>query len=114
MLRGANELAPQRVGNLTFGHHFHHDGLIGRGLKLKVGVLEGALEDALVRPGVVEGHVEDDDGAVLEVFGVIAAVPLQAIEETRVADGGFSFHVAVQLEENRSVGFLWKRSPGRK
>lgn len=84
---------------LTLWHHGQHEGLVGVGLKRVVGVNEHAVEDAQIGSRVVEGHVVDVDGAVLQVLGVFAAFPAQAAEETWVNDF-FSFvFVVVQLEQ---------------
>lgn len=51
-----------------------------------MGINEGAVEYAHVGSCVVEGHVADADGAILQVQGVVAASPAQAAIETWVND----------------------------
>lgn len=75
------------------------DYLGGVGLELIVGVDERALEGAQVGPGVVVGHVEDVDGAVLQVLGLLAAVPVQTLVETRVDDFAVFVLIDVQLKK---------------
>lgn len=60
---------------LTSRHHLNEDSLVGVGVIPIVGVYEGALECALVGACVIVSDIEDVDGAVLQVIGVLAAVP---------------------------------------
>ena len=50
---------------LTLWHHVNDDSLAGVGFKLVVGVPQHPVEYALVDSCVIEGHIEDVDGAVL-------------------------------------------------
>lgn len=80
---------------LTPWHHVHVERLGGVVLILVVAVTEDAVEYALVGSRVIEGHVEDVDGAVLQVPGVLAAVPVQAVVETWVNDLSYLIFIAV-------------------
>lgn len=80
---------------LTLWHHVHVERLGGVVLILVVAVTEDAVEYALVGSRVIEGHVEDVDGAVLQVPGVLAAVPVQAVVETWVNDLSYLIFIAV-------------------
>lgn len=88
---------------LTLWHHGQREGLVGVGLKHVVGVNEPPVEDAQIGSRVVEGHVVDVDGAVLQVLGVVAAFPAQAAEETWVNDFLSFVFVVVQLEQNHRL-----------
>lgn len=55
-------------------------------MKVVVGINEDAAEYAHIGSCVVEGHVVDGDGAILQVPGVVAAFPAQAAIETWVND----------------------------
>lgn len=50
---------------LTSWHHVHDDSLVGADIILVVGILEGAAENAPVGSCVIEGDIEDVDGAIL-------------------------------------------------
>lgn len=76
-------------------HHVHVERLGGGVLILVVAVTEDAVEYALVGSHVTEGHVEDVDGAVLQVPGVLAADPVQAVVETWVNDLSYLIFIAV-------------------
>lgn len=89
----------ERGSVLTFRHHIEVDYLAGVGLELVVGVDERALKGAQVGPGVIVGHVEDVDGAVLQVLGPLAAVPVQTLVETRVDDFTVFVLIGVQLKK---------------
>lgn len=64
---------------------------------LVVFVGEGAVEEAAVGSRVVEGDVQNVDGGVLDVVAPLAAVPVDAILEEVVFDGGSVLIVAVDL-----------------
>lgn len=75
------------------------DQLGGAVLKVIVGVNEGSLEGARVGPRVVEGHVQDVDGSVLQVLRVFAAVPVQTLLETRVENVASFLFVLIELKQ---------------
>lgn len=82
---------------LTSLHHVQDERLVGVGVVLEVGVGERAVEYAQVGSLVLTGNVGDVDGAVLQVLGLLAAVPAQAVGETIVDDFAFSSIVCVKL-----------------
>lgn len=83
---------------LTLGHHIDDYELGGVGAVLIAGESEVAVEVAAVGARVIEGDVEDVNGAVLHVQCVLAAIPIQTIIETVVKDFGCHFRViAVDL-----------------
>lgn len=84
---------------------FAHDGEVhlfaGDGGELVVFVAEHSVEDAAVDAGVVEGDVEEVHRRVLEVKGVLAAVPLHAVLKALVDDAGRLAVVAVNLSRRQ-------------
>lgn len=80
---------------LTLWHHFHDDSHVGVSWKLVVGILEGAAEYALVGSCVIEGHIEDEDRAILQVIAALGAVPVQALIETWVNNRGIFIFIVV-------------------
>lgn len=83
---------------LTSWHHVHPKLLLIFSLQVEgLGVDELPAERAQVRSLVLEGDVGDVDGSVLQVFGLLAAAPFQAVGETLVHDDASSVTVSVQL-----------------
>lgn len=72
------------VPPLTLGHHVEDDEFGGVGVELVAGEGEVTAEEAAVGARVIEGDVEDVDGAVLHIHSVLAAVPIQTVNETLV------------------------------
>lgn len=96
---------------LTSLHHVQDERLVVFGLVLEVGVGERADEFAPVGSLVLKGNVGDVDGAVLQVLGLLAAVPAQAVGETLVDDVAFVSIVRVKLgQKDRSDRQNWRRS----
>lgn len=89
---------------LTSGHHSNGDNLGSIGLKLIVAVHEGAGEGALVGSRVVVGDVEDEDRSILQVPGLLATIPVQALVETLVNDAALLVIIGVQLGEDYKKG----------
>lgn len=88
---------------LTFLHHVQEERLVGVGVVLEVGVGERAVEYAQVGSLVLMGNVGDVDGAVLQVLGLLAAGPVQAVGEMFVDDFAFFSIVRVKLgQKDRS------------
>lgn len=88
---------------LTSLHHVQDERLLDSGLVLEVGVGERADEFARVVSPVLKGNVGDVDGAVLQVLGLLAAVPVQAVGETIADDFAFFPIVCVKLgQKDRS------------
>lgn len=88
---------------LTFLYHVQEERLVGVGVVLEVGVGERAVEYAQVGSLVLMGNVGDVDGAVLQVLGLLAAVPAQAVGEMFVDDFAFFSIVRVKLgQKDRS------------
>lgn len=69
-----------------------------------VAVSEGPAKSAFVGSSVIVGHVEDVDGAILQVSGMFAAVPVQTLVETWVNDLAAFIFINVQLEEEAEGG----------
>lgn len=74
-------------------HHFADVGVV-----LVVLVEEDSVEEALVGARVVEGHVEQVYGRVLDVVAPLAAVPVHTVHEVVVFDGGTVLVIRVDLE----------------
>lgn len=86
---------------LTLWHHVHHKLFAVFSLQVKVlGVDEFAVELAPVGSFVLEGDVADKDGSVLQVFGLLAAVPVEAVGETLIHDDASSVTETIQLEHS--------------
>jgi len=77
------------------------EGFVDVGVARVVGVEQRAVEDAAVGARVVVRHVEDVDGAVLQVVALLGAVPLQPLGETFVHDAPHLVLVAVDLTATR-------------
>lgn len=73
------------------------DHLADDGVELVVVVEEDAVEEAAVRARVVEGDVEQVNGRVLDVAAPLASVPVDAVQELFIFDGGVVFLVGVDL-----------------
>lgn len=69
------------------------DHLADDGVVLVVLVGEQAVEEAAVGARVVEGHVQQVNGRVLDVVASLASVPVDAVGELLVFD-----HAAVLVE----------------
>lgn len=89
---------------LTPCNHINGDVLLDGRLVVIVAVFEEPAKFAFVGSSVVVGHIEDVDGAILQVHGVLAAVPAQTLVETWVLDHAPCIIINVQLEEEAEGG----------
>lgn len=89
---------------LTPCNHINGDVLLYGLFVGVVAVFEGPAKFAFVGSSVIVGHVEDVDGAILQVRGMLAAVPGQTLVETWVNDLAACILINVQLEEEAEEG----------
>lgn len=89
---------------LTPCNHINGDVLLDGRLVVIVAVFEEPAKFAFVGSSVIVGHIEDVDGAILQVPGILAAVPVQTLVETWVNDLAPCIIINVQLEEEAEGG----------
>lgn len=92
---------------LTLWHHVHHKLFAVLSLQVEViGVDEFAVELAPVGSFVLKGDVGDEDGSVLQVFGLLAAGPVEAVGKTIIHDDASSVTETIQLgHSDKSVNW---------
>ncbi len=77
------------------------DNLADDGVVLIVTVEEDAVEEAAVGARVVEGDVEQVYGRILDVIAPFTPIPVHAVQEVFIFDGGAVLVVGVDLKPQR-------------
>lgn len=99
----------------TFPHHGEVDHLADDIFVAIALVGQDAVEEALVGARVIEGHVEQVDGGILDVVAPLAAVPVDAFIELLVFNHGAGLAVGVDLDlwNNKRLRFYIEGEPSR-
>lgn len=82
-------------------HYVDVDKFGGIGAILVIGEDEGAVEEASIDAGVIEGDVEDVNWAVLHILSFFTAVPGQAVSEVVIHYIACHVGITVDLLEEK-------------